>query len=98
MRVISDSQVPVDKGTADPADPTKWVYTCYLAASGVIRTGAQFPMLIETERNKASLQDAMFVTYNRCDHVIGTSWVAGAYASDPSNAELEKGANCCCLP
>lgn len=92
MRVISDSQVPVDRSVAAD-DPTKWVYTCYLAASGVIRTGAQFPMLIETERNKASLQDAMFVTYNRCDHVIGTSWVAGAYASDPSNKELEKGSN-----
>ena len=95
MRVISDSQVPVDKGPdpQNPKPPAEWVYTCYLAASGVIRTGAQFPMLIETERNKASLQDAMFVTYNRCDHVIGTSWVAGAYASDPSNKDLADGSN-----
>jgi hypothetical protein len=88
FRVISDSQVPVDRSNA--AEP---VYSCYLAASGLIRTGSQFPLLLETERNILSLQDTLAVTYNRCDHIVGTSWVAGAFKSDPSNADLADGAN-----
>ena len=64
-----------------------------MASTGIIRTGSQFPILIETERNILSLQDTLAVTYNRCDHVIGTSWVAGAFASDPSNADLETPGN-----
>ena len=88
FRVISDSQVPVDRGTPDAP-----VYTTYLASSGVIRTGSQFPIKIETERNILSLQNTLAVTYNRCDHVVGTSWVAGAFASDPDNAALAEPTN-----
>ena len=89
FRVISDSQVPVDRTT----DPTAPVYSSYLASSGLIKTGSQFPLLLETERNILSLQDTLAVTYNRCDHIVGTSWVAGAYASDPSNDDLADGDN-----
>ena len=89
FRVISDSQVPVDLVTS----PNEPIYSCYLAASGLVRTGSQFPILIETERNILSLQDTLAVTYNRCDHIVGTSWIAGAFASDPSNDELADGAN-----
>ena len=32
-------------------------YHCYLFGNGVVRTGQQFPLNIETERNIASLQD-----------------------------------------
>ena len=63
----------------------------YLAAPGVIRTGSQFPLQIETTRNILSLQDVMAVTYNRCDHVIGTSWVGST--TDPTNANLATGGN-----
>lgn len=89
FKVISDSQVPVDRET-DEDNPA---YSSYLASSGLIRTGAQFPLLIETERNKLSLQDSLIVTYNNCDHIIGTSWTAGAFSADPDNGELAKGAN-----
>ena len=83
-RVIDDSQMPRDAAGN---------YTSYLMKSGIIRTGSQFPIKIETERNILSLQDAMAVTYNRIDHVIGTSWVAGAYASDPLNTDLSTPGN-----
>lgn len=83
FRVISDSQLPVDR-----TDPAKPVYSSYLASSGLIRTGSQFPILIETERNALSLQDTVIYTYNRVDHIVGTSWKAGAYSSDPENDDL----------
>ena len=83
LRVVIDSQVPVT------ADTGTGKYSCYLAAPGVIRTGSQFPLQIETERNILSLQDVMAVTYNRCDHVIGTSWKGST--TDPTNANLATG-------
>ena len=43
------------------------------------------------ERNILSLQDVMAVTYNRCDHVIGTSWTGST--TDPTNANLATGSN-----
>ena len=85
LRVVIDSQVPVT------ADAGTGKYSCYLAAPGVIRTGSQFPLQIETERNILSLQDVMAVTYNRCDHCIGTSWVGST--TDPTNANLATGSN-----
>ena len=85
LQVIVDSQVPVvEPGSAVTGDAMG--YTCYLAGNGVIRTGSQFPLKIESDRNIASLQDNMAVTYNRADHVLGTSW-KGAN-TDPTNADL----------
>nr|BAR35289.1 phage capsid protein [uncultured Mediterranean phage uvMED] len=83
FRVISDSQVGKDGD----------YYNCYVMKSGMIRTGQQFATQIETERNILSLQNTMTCTYNRIDHIIGTSWVAGAYASDPLNDDLAEGSN-----
>ena len=40
---------------------------CYLFGNGVVRTGQQFPLNIETERNIASLQDVFAVTYSQPD-------------------------------
>jgi hypothetical protein len=84
FKVISDSQVPVvtpNAGTTGDA----LGYTCYLAAPGVIRTGSQFPLTIEQDRDILSLQDVMSVTYNRIDAIVGTSYVG---APEPENATL----------
>ena len=66
MRIIIDEQIK----------PVNGRYPCYMFAPGVVRTGSQFPLQIETERSPRSLQDAFYVTYNNCTHVLGTSWYA----------------------
>ena len=51
LRVVVDEQLPVICNDGGPAQ-----YHCYLFGNGVVRTGQQFPLNIETERNIASLQ------------------------------------------
>ena len=92
LRVVVDSQVPV----VDPASGTTGDakgYVCYLAAPGVVRTGSQFQISIEQDRDILSLQDVMSVTYNRIDHVLGTSFGGSPHPensdlADPSNWSL----------
>ena len=84
LRVVVDSQVPLvapSGGTTGDA----MGYVCYLAAPGVIRTGSQFPLSIEQDRDILSLQDVMSVTYNRIDHVLGTSYGGSMH---PENTDL----------
>ena len=84
LRVVVDSQVPV----VEPASGTTGDalgYVCYLAAPGVIRTGSQFPLNIEQDRDILSLQDVMSVTYNRIDHVLGTTYSGDMH---PENSDL----------
>ena len=84
LRVVVDSQVPtVQPDSATTGDAIG--YTCYLAAPGVIRTGSQFPLSIEQNRDILSLQDVMSVTYNRIDHVLGTSYGGDMH---PENSDL----------
>ena len=89
LRVVVDEQLPVVCNDGGPAQ-----YHCYLFGGGVMRTGQQFPMLIETERNIASLQDVFAVTYSDITHVMGTSWAApydnptNEQLRDPSNYQL----------
>ena len=92
LRVVVDSQVPTvspDSGTSGDA----MGYVSYLAAPGVIRTGSQFGLQIEQDRDILSLQDVMSVTYNRIDHVLGTSYSGDMHPentdlADPSNWTL----------
>ena len=89
LRVVVDSQVP----TVDPSGGTTGDavgYTCYLAAPGVIRTGAQFPLSIKQNDDILSLQDVMSVTYNRLDHVLGTSYKGDMH---PENSDLADESN-----
>jgi len=89
LRVVVDSQVPVvppQGGTTGDA----MGYVCYLAAPGVVRTGSQFPLMIKQNDDILSLQDVMSVTYNRIDHVLGTSYGGGMH---PENADLANQAN-----
>ena len=84
LRVVVDSQVPTVTPTGGTSGDALG-YTCYLAAPGVIRTGSQFPLSIEQDRDILSLQDVMSVTYNRIDHVLGTSYGGGMH---PENSDL----------
>ena len=84
LRVVVDSQVPTVEATGAGAGDAVG-YTCYLAAPGAIRTGSQFPLSIEQDRDILSLQDVMSVTYNRIDHVLGTSYGGGMH---PENTDL----------
>ena len=84
LRVVVDSQVPTVTPTGGSTGDAMG-YTCYLAAPGVIRTGSQFPLSIEQDRDILSLQDVMSVTYNRIDHVLGTSYGGGMH---PENSDL----------
>jgi hypothetical protein len=81
LRVIVDEQLPIRGGSGEQEQ-----FVCYLFGNGVVQTGDQFPMRIETERNIASLQDAVAVHYSNCLHVIGTSWAAAS--DNPTNPEL----------
>ena len=89
LRVVVDSQVP----TVTPAGGTTGDalgYTCYLAAPGVIRTGSQFPLVIKADEDILSLQNVMSVTYNRIDHVLGTSYGGSMH---PENSDLANAGN-----
>ena len=57
----------------------------------MVRTGQQFPLNIETERNIASLQDVFAVTYSNLMHVMGTSWTSNY--DGPTNEQLRDPAN-----
>ena len=54
-------------------------------------TGDQFPMRIESERNIASLQDAVAVHYSNVMHIPGTTWAAAG--DNPENGDLANPAN-----
>ena len=84
LRVVVDSQVPLVAPTGGTSGDAMG-YVCYLAAPGVIRTGSQFPLSIEQDRDILSLQDVMSVTYNRIDHVLGTSYGGDMH---PENSDL----------
>ena len=87
--MISDSQVPVVTPAGGTAgDPLG--YVSYLAAPGVIRTGSQFPLTIEQDRDILSLQDVMSVTYNRIDAIVGTSYKG---TPEPENSTLANAAS-----
>ena len=86
LRVVVDEALPVICNDGGPAQ-----YSCYLFGNGVVRTGQQFPLNIETERNIASLQDVFAVTYSSLMHVLGTSW--NANFDGPTNEQLRDGAN-----
>ena len=84
LRVVVDSQVPVVE-PANAAQGDALGYVCYLAAPGVVRTGSQFPLMIKQNDDILSLQDVMSVTYNRIDHVLGTSYSGDMH---PENSDL----------
>ena len=88
LRVVIDSQVPTVSDGLTTGDAMG--YTCYLAAPGVIRTGSQFPLTIKADEDILSLQNVMSVSYNRLDHVLGTSYGGGMH---PDNADLANAAN-----
>ena len=79
--MIVDSMVPVIGSTGENNQ-----YVSYIFGPGAIRTGSQFPINIETERNIASLQDSMAVTYSQVHHILGTSWSAAT--DHPTNAAV----------
>ena len=84
LRVVVDSQVPtVDPASGKTGDAVG--YVSYLAAPGVVRTGSQFPLSIKANEDILSLQDVMSVTYNRIDHVLGTSFGGDPH---PENSDL----------
>ena len=87
LRVVIDDQCP--KTTASAKTP---VYTCYLASNGVIRTGSQFPLTIETARSIDTWTDQMAIKYNTIHHVLGTSWV-GASNTKLANTALATAGN-----
>ncbi len=86
FQVIVDSMVPVI-GSAGENNQ----YVSYMFGPGVIRTGSQFPINIEVERNIASLQNSMAVTYSQIHHIVGTSW--NATKDHPKNSDLATGSN-----
>ena len=81
MAVIIDSACPILGGTGENAQ-----YVSYMFGQGVIRTGSQFPISIETARNIASRQDNLTCTYSQLHHIIGTSWKSTS--DHPDNAAL----------
>jgi hypothetical protein len=81
LRVIVDEQMPIVGATGDQEQ-----FVCYLFGNGAVATGNQFPLRIETERNIASLQDAVAVHYSNCMHVPGTTWASAT--DNPTNADL----------
>ena len=69
LRVVIDDQVP--KTATSSKTP---IFTCYLASNGVIKTGSQFPLTIETARSIDTWTTQMAIKYNTIHHVLGTTW------------------------
>ena len=88
--MVVDSQVPTVAPSGATPGTDDLGYVCYIAQQGVIKTGSQFPMMIKQNEDILSLQDVMSVTYNRCDHVLGTSYTG---PMEPPNEELAKPEN-----
>ena len=86
LRVVIDDSLPIVGTTGENQQ-----FVCYLFGSGAVKTGSQFGMQIETERNILSRQNIMTVTYNSCMHIPGISY-AGA-TTDPENSDLANSAN-----
>ena len=87
LRVIIDDQVP--KTATSGQTP---IFTCYLASQGVMRTGSQFPLTIETARSIDTWTNQIAMKYNTIHHVVGTSWV-GSTNTGLSNADLATAGN-----
>ena len=81
LQVIVDEMLPVVCNDGGPAQ-----YSSYLFEPGVVRTGQQYPLVIETERNIQSIQDCFTVRYSQIHHVLGTSW--NASFDNPTNEQL----------
>ena len=81
LQVIVDEMLPVICNDGGPAQ-----YSSYLFEPGVVKTGQQYPLVIETERNIQSIQDVFTVRYSQIHHVLGTSW--NASFDNPTNEQL----------
>ena len=85
----STRQLPVICNDGGPAQ-----YHCYLFGNGVVRTGQQFPLNIETERNIASLAGRLcrnlFEPYARYGHLWTSNYdgPTNEQLRDPSNWSL----------
>ena len=91
LRVVIDDQLPkTDTSSMTP------IFTCYLAAPGVIRTGSQFPLTIETARSIDTWTNQMAIKYNTIHHVLGTSFV-GTPSTGLANTALATGSNWECV-
>ncbi len=86
LQVVVDEQLPILGATGENQQ-----FCCFLFGAGAVATGQQFPLLIETERNIASLQNALAVTYSNALHVPGTTWAAAT--DNPLNDALATPAN-----
>ena len=86
FNIIVDSMCPVIGDAGENAQ-----YVSYIFGAGAIRTGSQFPLAIETERNISSLQDVMVVHYSSVHHILGTTWQAAK--DHPTNADLSDPSN-----
>ncbi len=86
LTVVSDSQLPI-RGTSGEQEQ----FVCYLFSPNVVRTGQQFGLNIESDRNILALQDTLAVSYSNLMHIIGTSWSAAG--DNPSNAALATAGN-----
>lgn len=86
LRVIKDDSLPI-VGTSGENQQ----FVCYIFGSGAVKTGSQFGMQIETERNILSRQNIMTVTYNNAMHIPGVSWSSAN--TDPENTDLANAGN-----
>ncbi len=86
LNVVTDSQLPI-RGTTGEQEQ----FVCYLFSPNVVRTGQQFGLNIESDRNILALQDTLAVSYSNLMHIIGTSWSAAG--DNPSNAALATAGN-----
>jgi hypothetical protein len=86
LSVIVDDSLPIVGASGENQQ-----FVCYLFGTGAVKTGSQFGMEIETERNILSRQNIMTVTYNNCMHIPGVSWSSGV--TDPTNAQLATAGN-----
>ena len=87
LRVVIDDQCP--KTATASKTP---IFTCYLASTGIIRTGSQFPITIKTGDDMQSWTQQMALKYSTIHHVLGTSW-KGTSKTGLSNTALATAGN-----
>ena len=81
LNVVVDSACPIRGATGEQEQ-----FVSYLAGSGVIMTGSQYPLEIKSDYNVLSFQNLLSVRYSGVYHVNGVSWAGSG--DNPDDAAL----------
>jgi len=86
LNVVVDSKCPIRGASGEQEQ-----FVSYLCGNGVIMTGSQYPLAVQSDYNVLSFQTLMSVKYSTVYHVNGVSWAASS--DNPADSALAAAAN-----